>query len=571
MNLPNVAQYGLFLVVVTLLVKPLGGYMARVFTGQKTVLDPLCVPVERMIYRLAGIDATQEMDARQYGIAFVLFGLVGTIVLYAILRLQVFLPWYDPVYLTTPITPDLAMNVAISFSTTTTWQAYAGETTMSYFSQVVGLTVQGFLAGAAGLAVGIAFIRGFARERTSTLGNFWVDLVRALLWVLLPASVLVSIALIWQGVPMNFTPYTLATTVEGGSQIIAQGPVAILESIQNLGTNGGGFFNVNSAHPYENPTPLANLLEMLSIVVLPAALTYTFGRMVRRPRQSWLLFGVMAFLFVMGLGLLDWAERSDNPALTPNVATGQPMGNMEGKEVRFGIGGSVLTAVTTSNTATGSTNSMHDSYTPLGGAVPLVNMLLGEMIFGGLGTGIYSIIVIALLGLFVTGLMIGRTPEYLGKKIEPSEMKLLMIYTLMGPVGILALTALAVTTGPGLAGLTTNSGPHGFTEILYAYTSSFANNGQSFAGLSANSPFYNVTTAVAMVLGRFGLAIPALALAGRFAQQGRRPMDAGELPTDSLLFASVIIGTALIVVALTYFPALALGPIIEHLRLLTSG
>jgi len=571
MNLPNVAQYGLFLVVVTLLVKPLGGYMARVFTGQKTGLDPLCGPVERMIYRLAGIDATQEMDARQYGIAFVLFGLVGTLVLYAILRLQVFLPWYDPVYLTTPITPDLAMNVAISFSTTTTWQAYAGETTMSYFSQVVGLTVQGFLAGAAGLAVGIAFIRGFARERTATLGNFWVDLVRALLWVLLPASVLVSIALVWQGVPMNFTPYTLATTVEGGSQIIAQGPVAILESIQNLGTNGGGFFNVNSAHPYENPTPLANLLEMLSIVVLPAALTYTFGRMVRRPRQGWLLFGVMAFLFVMGLGLLDWAERSDNPALTPNVATGQPMGNMEGKEVRFGIGGSVLTAVTTSNTATGSTNSMHDSYTPLGGAVPLVNMLLGEIIFGGLGTGIYSIIVIALLGLFVTGLMIGRTPEYLGKKIEPSEMKLLMIYTLMGPVGILALTALAVTTGPGLAGLTTNSGPHGFTEILYAYTSSFANNGQSFAGLSANSPFYNVTTAVAMVLGRFGLAIPALALAGRFAQQGRRPMDSGELPTDSLLFASVIIGTALIVVALTYLPALAMGPIIEHLRLLTSG
>jgi len=571
MNLPNVAQYGLFLLVMTLLVKPLGGYMARVFTGQKTVLDPLCVPVERVIYRLAGIDATQEMNARQYGFAFVLFGLVGTLVLYAILRLQVFLPWYDPVYLTTPITPDLAMNVAISFSTTTTWQAYAGETTMSYFSQVVGLTVQGFLAGAAGLAVGIAFIRGFARERTSTLGNFWVDLVRALLWVLLPASVLVSIALIWQGVPMNFTPYTLATTVEGGSQIIAQGPVAILKSIQNLGTNGGGFFNVNSAHPYENPTPLANLLEMLSIVVLPAALTYTFGRMVRRPRQGWLLFGVMAFLFVMGLGLLDWAERSGNPELTPYVATGQPMGNMEGKEVRFGIGGSVLTAVTTSNTATGSTNSMHDSYTPLGGAVPLVNMLLGEMIFGGLGTGMYSIIVIALLGLFVTGLMIGRTPEYLGKRIEPSEMKLLMIYTLMGPVGILALTALAVTAGPGLAGLTTNSGPHGFTEILYAYTSSFANNGQSFAGLSANSPFYNVTTAVAMVLGRFGLAIPALALAGRFAQQGRRPMDAGELPTDSLLFASVIIGTALIVVALTYLPALALGPIIEHLRLLTSG
>jgi potassium-transporting ATPase potassium-binding subunit len=565
MSLPNLAQYGFFLVVVTLLVKPLGGYMMRVFMGQKTVLDPVCVPVERVIYRLAGIDATWEMDAKQYSVAFVLFGLVATLLLYAILRLQVFLPWYGPAYLTTPITPDLAMNVAISFSTTTTWQAYAGETTMSYFSQVVGLTVQGFLAGAAGLAVGIAFIRGFAREHTTSLGNFWVDLVRALLWVLLPASVLVSIALIWQGVLMNFSPYTLVTTVEGGRQIIAQGPVAVLKSIQSLGTNGGGFFNVNSAHPYENPTPLANLIEMWSIVVLPAALTNTFGRMVGRPRQGWLLFWVMTFLFVGGLGLLGWAEQRGNPALPPDVATSEPIGNMEGKEVRFGIGGSVLTAVTTSNTATGSTNSMHDSYTPLGGGVPLVNMLLGEMIFGGLGTGIYSIIVVALTGLFVTGLMIGRTPEYLGKRLEPSEMKLLMVYTLMAPVGILAPTALAVVTGPGLAGLTTNSGPHGFTEILYAYTSSFANNGQSFAGLSANSPFYNVTTAVAMVLGRFGLAIPALALAGRFARQTTRPMDAGKLPTDSLLFALVIIGTALVLVGLTYFPALALGPILEHL------
>jgi K+-transporting ATPase ATPase A chain len=565
MSLPNLAQYGFFLVVVTLLVKPLGGYMMRVFMGQKTVLDPFCVPVERVIYRLAGVEATQEMDARRYSVAFVLFGLVATLLLYAILRLQVFLPWYYPAYLTTPITPDLALNVAISFSTTTTWQTYAGETTMSYFSQVVGLTVQGFLAGAAGLAVGIAFIRGFAREHTSSLGNFWVDLVRALLWVLLPASVLVSIALIWQGVLMNFSPYTLVTTVEGGRQIIAQGPAAVLKSIQNLGTNGGGFFNVNSAHPYENPTPLANLIEMWSIVVLPAALTNTFGRMVGRPRQGWLLFWVMAFLFVGGLGLLGWAEQRGNPALPPDVATSEPMGNMEGKEVRFGVGGSVLAAVTTSNTATGSTNSMHDSYTPLGGAVPLVNMLLGEMIFGGLGTGIYSIIVVALTGLFVTGLMIGRTPEYLGKRIEPPEMKLLMVYTLMAPVGILAPTALAVVTGPGLAGLTTNSGPHGFTEILYAYTSSFANNGQSFAGLSANSPFYNVTTAVAMILGRFGLAIPALALAGRFARQTTRPVDAGKLPTDSLLFALVIIGTALVLVGLTYCPALALGPILEHL------
>ncbi len=503
--------------------------------------------------------------------SFVLFSLVGTLVLYAILRLQVFLPWYDHVHLTTPMTPYLAMNTAISFSTTTTWQAYAGETTMSYFSQVVGLTVQNFLAGAGGLAIGIAFIRGFARERTTNLGNFWVDLIRALLWVLLPAAVLVSIVLIWQGVPMNFNPYVHATILQGGSQTIAQGPVAALESIENLGTNGGGFFNVNGAHPYQNPNSLTNVLEMLSIIVIPAALTNTFGRMVGSPRQGWVLFWVMLFLFVAGLGLLGWAEQSGNPAMTPYVTKGQPMGNMEGKEVRFGVGGSVLTTETASNQSTGDTNSIPDSYTPLGGAVPLTNMLLGEMIFGGLGTGIYSILMVALVGLFITGLMIGRTPEYLGKRIEPSEMKLLVIYTLIGPIGLLILTALAVVTGPGLAGLTTNSGPHGLTEILNAFTSSFANNGLSFAGLSANSPFYNATTAVAMLLGRFGLAIPALAFAGLFARQTRRPMTPGKFQTDSLLFATVIIGTALIVVALTYLPALALGPIIEHLRLVMGG
>jgi potassium-transporting ATPase potassium-binding subunit len=571
MSLPNIAQYGLFLVVVLLLVKPLGGYMMRVFTGQKTFLDPVFVPVERTIYRLTSIDANRQMNAKHYTLAFVLFSLVGTLVLYAILRLQAFLPWYDHVHLTTPMTPDLAMNTAISFSTTTTWQAYAGETTMSYFSQIAGLAVQNFLAGAGGLAIGIAFIRGFAREHTTSLGNFWVDLIRALLWVLLPASVLVSIVLIWQGVPMNFNPYIHATTLQGGSQTIAQGPVAALESIENLGTNGGGFFNVNGAHPYQNPTPLTNVLEMLSIIVIPAALTNTFGRMVGSPRQGWMLFWVMLFLFVAGLGLLGWAEQSSNPALAPYVAAGQPMGNMEGKEVRFGIGGSVLTTETTSNESTGDTNSMIDSYTPLGGAVPLTNMLLGEMIFGGLGTGIYSILMVALVGLFITGLMIGRTPEYLGKRIEPPEMKLLAIYTLIGPIGLLILTALAVVTGPGLAGLTTNSGAHGFTEILNAYTSSFANNGLSFAGLSANSLFYNATTAVAMLLGRFGLAIPALAFAGLFARQTRRPMTPGKLQTASLLFATVIIGTALLVVALTYLPALALGPIVEHLRLVMGG
>jgi potassium-transporting ATPase potassium-binding subunit len=568
MLLSTVVLYVSFLLIVLVLVKPLGGYLARVFAGERTLLDPLLRPLERGIYRLAGIDAQQEMTGKQYAIAFVLFSLAGTLLLYAILRLQAFLPFYDPAHLITPLTPDLSINTAISFATTTTWQAYAGETTMSYATQLIGLVAQNFLAGAAGLAVGIAFIRGFARQHRETLGNFWVDLVRGTLWVLLPTSILVSLILVWQGVPMNFNPYTVVHTLTGGNQTIVQGPVAAMMSIENLGTNGGGFFNVNAAHPYQNPTWFTNLIEMLSIAVIPAALTNTFGRMVGRPRQGWLLFWVMVFLFVLALGLGTWAEQSGNPMLTPSIGTSQP--NMEGKEVRFGISGSILTAVTTSNGATGATNSAHDSYTPLGGAVPLTNMFLGEMIFGGLGTGLYSILMVALLGLFLTGLMIGRTPEYLGKRIEPAEMKLLAIYTLVGPVGILALAALAVVIGPGLAGLTTNSGPHGLTEILYAYTSSFANNGQSFAGLSANSPFYNGTTAIVMLLGRFGLAIPALALADRFAQQTSRPMTRGKLRTDSLLFASVVIGTALIVVALTYLPAVALGPIIEHLQMIRS-
>jgi K+-transporting ATPase ATPase A chain len=439
---------------------------------------------------------------------------------------------------------------------------------MSYFSQIVGLAGQNFLAGAGGLAIGMAFIRGFARERTTKLGNFWVDIVRAMLWVLLPLSLVGSVVLIWQGVPMNFSPYTVVKTLEGGSQVIAQGPVAALEFIKNLGTNGGGFFNVNGAHPYENPNPFTNLLEMLAIAVLPAALTNTFGRMVGSPRQGWMLFWVMVLLFVVGLALCSWAEQSSNPALAPYVGASQPMGNMEGKEVRFGVGGTVLTAVTTSNGATGSTNSMHDSFTPLGGLIPVVNMLLGEMIFGGLGTGIYSIIMVALVGLFLTGLMIGRTPEYLGKRIEPSEMKLLAIYTLLGPIAVLLSASVAVATAPGLAGLTTNSGAHGLTEILNAFASSMANNGQTFAGLSANSPFYNTTTAVTMLVGRFGLAIPAVALAGLFAKQTRRPMNPGKLQTASPTFAIVIVGTALLVGALSYFPALALGPIVEHLIML---
>jgi K+-transporting ATPase ATPase A chain len=572
MNLWNLAQYGVFLLLVTMLVKPSGVYLTRVFTLDATPLDPLLAPVERGIYRLAGIDAEQEMDWKEYATAFLLFSLIGTLLLYAILRVQPLGHPADPAFQPAPLAPDLAMNTAISFATTTTWQAYGGEATMSYVSQMLGLAAQNFLAGAAGLAVGIAFIRGLAREHSRTLGSFWVDLTRATLWVLLPLALVGALLLVWQGVPQNWHPYVPVTTLDGTPQTLPQGPVAALEIIKNLGTNGGGFFNTNGAHPYANPTPLTNLLSMLAISVLPAGITYTFGRMTGRQRHGWLLFGVMLLLFVVGLLLCHWAEQTGNPRIAAldvnqHATATEPGGNMEGKEVRFGIGGSVFAAVTTSNGATGSVSSMHGSYTPIGGGVLIGNMLLGEAIFGGLGTGIYSIVLIALIALFIGGLMVGRTPEYLGKSFGPTEMKLIALYTILGPLFVLPLTALAVVTEAGRAGLTTNGGPHGFSEILIAYTTSMANNGQNFAGLSANTSFYNITTALAMMAGRFGLAIPALALAGRFAGQVRRPVTHGSMPTDSVLFGGLLIGTMLIVGGLSYFPALTMGPIIEHMLL----
>ncbi|HXZ12244.1 MAG TPA: potassium-transporting ATPase subunit KdpA [Candidatus Sulfotelmatobacter sp.] len=573
MSASNLLQYGVFLAVVTVLVKPLGGYMARVFSGGRTFLDPLLCPLERRLYRMTGVDPDDEMDWKRYATAFVLFSLTGTLLLYALLRLQRFLPWFFPGSQTAPVTPDLAMNTAISFATTTTWQAYAGESTMSYTSQIAGLMVQNFLAGASGLAVGVAFIRGLAREQTSRIGNFWVDMTRSLLWVLLPISLLGSLVLVWQGVPMNWHEYTQAKMLDGGQQIIAQGPVAGFEIIKNLGTNGGGFFNANGAHPYENPTPLANFFELLAIAVLPAAFTNTFGRMIGRPRQGWLLYCVMMVLLIPGLVLCGWAEQRGNPrlkripGLAATMAHKQPGGNMEGKEVRFGIGGSALTAVVTSNGATGSTNSQHDSYVPLGGAIPLVNMLLGEIVFGGLGTGLYSIVMIALVGLILGGLMVGRMPEYLGKKIGPCETKYVTLYVLAGPLAILPLTAVALMTKAGLAGLATNTGEHGFTEILFAFASCFANNGQSFAGLNANTVFYNFTTAAVMMAGRFALAIPVLALAGLLASQIRRQEAINAVPTDGVLFGGLLVATALIVGGLSFFPALSLGPILEHLIL----
>jgi potassium-transporting ATPase potassium-binding subunit len=569
MDLYSALQYVLFVAIVTILVKPLGGYMERVFSRQRTVLDRLFLPVERLLYRITAVDPNLEMTGKEYATCFVLFGLAGTLLLYGILRLQRFLPWSFSQYHTTPLSPDLALNTAISFWTTTTWQAYAGESTMSYFSQMVGLCAQNFLAGAAGLAVGIAFIRGLARQLSDTLGNFWVDLTRALLWILLPGALLGAVLLVWQGVPMNFHPYTVATTVEETRQVIPQGPVAALEIIKSLGTNGGGFFNANGAHPYENPTPLTNFIEMLAIVLLPAALTNTFGRMVSQPRQGWLLYNVMVFLFGCGLIFVHHVEQRGSQLANVDFRNSrvQSGGNMEGKEVRFGIGGSTLTAVVTSNTATGSYNSMDDSYTSLGGMVLLLNMLLGELVFGGLGTGLYSMVMAAAIAVFLAGLMVGRTPEYLGKKIGPAENKMIMLYALAAPLLVLPLTAIAVSTRAGLSGLTVNGGPHGFTEILFAYTSCFANNGQNFAGLSANTPFYNLTTALAMMVGRFGLAIPALALADLFGRQRSTPSSSGTLPTHSFSFGVLLTTCLIAMVALSYLPSLALGPVLERLLL----
>ncbi|HUK31133.1 MAG TPA: potassium-transporting ATPase subunit KdpA [Candidatus Acidoferrum sp.] len=568
MNLFSGIQYLLFVAIVTILVKPLGGYVERVFSRKQTALDRLCLPVEKLVCRVTGVNSDVEMSGKEYVTCFIFFGLAGTLLLYVILRTQQFLPWFFPQYHTTPLSPDLALNTAVSFSTTTTWQAYSGENTMTYFSQIVGLSAQNFLAGAAGLAMGIAFIRGLARQLSGSLGNFWVDLTRALLWILLPGALIGAMLLVWQGVPMNFHPYAVVTNVEGAKQVIPQGPVGALEIIKNLGTNGGGFFNANGAHPYENPTPFTNFIEMLSIVLLPAALTNTFGRMVGHPRQGWLFYWVMVFLFCSGLLFVHRFEQRADPHFANvdfRISRFQSGGNMEGKEVRFGIGASTLTAVVTSNTATGSYNSMHDSYTSLGGMVLLVNMLLGELVFGGLGTGLFSMVMAAAIAVFLAGLMVGRTPEYLGKKIGPAENKMIMLFALAAPLFVLPLTAIAVSTKAGLAGLTTNTGPHGFTEILFAYASCFANNGQNFVGLSVNTPFYNLTTALAMLAGRFALAVPALGLAALFGRQRITPKSLGTLPTDSLSFGFLLTICLILIVALSYLPAVALGPVLERL------
>lgn len=568
----SVIQLIAFFLIVAVVSVPLGLYMARVFSNERTFLDRVLSPIERLIYRICGINPAVEMGWAGYAVSMLAFSLISMIFLYALQRLQYYLP-LNPNGLA-GVPPGLAFNTAASFTTNTNWQAYSGEQTLSYLTQMVGLTSHNFLSAAAGMATAAAVIRGFARRSAKTIGNFWVDLTRATLWVLIPISSIFALFLVWQGVPDNFSPYVNATTLEGATQTIAEGPVASQEIIKELGTNGGGFMNANSAHPYENPTPLTNLIEMLAIFSIGAGLTHTFGKMVGDRRQGWALFAVMSILFLGGAATAIWAEQHGNPqfskiGIDQHASAAQSGGNMEGKEVRFGIVESALFATVTTDASCGAVNSMHDSFTPLGGLVPMVNMQLGEVIFGGVGSGLYGIIVMAVLAVFIAGLMVGRTPEYLGKKIEAREMKLAMLYVLIFPAVILIPTALATVLPAGLSGIS-NPGPHGFSQILYAYTEAGANNGSAFGGINANVPFYNVSIAIVMLLGRFMMAIPALAIAGSVAAKKSTAASAGTFPTDGIPFVFLLIGVIVIVGALTFFCAVALGPIVEQL-LMMSG
>jgi potassium-transporting ATPase potassium-binding subunit len=573
MTLNGWLQIALYVGVLVLCVKPLGLYMARVFNGERTFLDPVMRPVERLIYKVSGVDPRQEQHWTTYTAAMLLFSLASFVLLYALQRMQHVLPLNPQSF--DPPSPDSAFNTAVSFTSNTNWQSYAGESTMSYLSQMAGLTVQNFLSAAVGIVLAIALIRGFARRSAQTVGNFWVDMVRTTLRILLPLSFIFALVLVWQGVPQNLQKYVDATTVEGGSQTVAQGPVASQLAIKQLGTNGGGFFNANSAHPYENPTPLSNFLEMLAILVIGAALTYTFGHMVGDTRQGWALFGAMMAVFLMGLVVAYWAESAGNPAFdrlgiqTAANAT-QAGGNMEGKEVRFGIANSTLWATATTDASNGSVNSMHDSYTPLGGLVPLFNIQLGEVIVGGVGSGLYGMLLFAIVAVFIAGLMVGRTPEYLGKKIEAKEVKMsVLALILILPLGILGFTTLASVHPEGLKG-PLNAGPHGFSEILYVYTSGTGNNGSAFAGISANTFFYNLTNGLSMLVGRFLFIVPMMAVAGSLVNKKIVPASAGTFPTASGLFVGLLVAVILIVGGLVYFPALALGPIVEHLLMMAG-
>jgi K+-transporting ATPase ATPase A chain len=591
-------QIGIYLVVLLGLAKPLGGYMARVYEGEPTFLDRLCRPVERFVYRACGVRPDEGMTWKTYAIAMLLFNAAGMLVVYALQRLQGVLPLNPQGF--GAVTPDSSFNTAASFATNTNWQGYGGESTMSYLTQMAALSVQNFVSAAAGMATLIAFIRGFRNVTSKDLGNFWVDLTRSVLYILLPLSFVFALVLVWQGSVQTFGAYKTVTLVqpttattpvvgddgnpvldENGQpktqttpvteQTLPMGPAASQIAIKQLGSNGGGFFNVNSAHPYENPTPLADFLELLAILLIAAALCYTFGVMVRDTRQGWAVLAAMTIIFVGLLAVCVWAEYRGNPRLTAlgvdQVASNlQPGGNMEGKEVRFGIANSALWATATTAASNGSVNSMHDSFTPLGGLVPLFMIQLEEVIYGGVGSGLYGMLVFAIIAVFVAGLMVGRTPEYLGKKIEAYEMKMASLVILIPPILVLGLTALGVVTDAGLAGRL-NKGAHGFSEILYAFSSMGNNNGSAFAGLSANTPFYNAWGGIAMLVSRYWLAIPTLAIAGSLAQKKHVPASPGTLPTHTPLFVAMLIGVVIIVGGLTFIPALALGPIVEHLML----
>jgi K+-transporting ATPase ATPase A chain len=553
-------QIAVFTAIIVALARPLGGFLMRVAQGDRHFLSPVLGWLERGFYRAGGIDPNKEQSWLTYAVAMMVFKGLGFLLLYAVLRLQTLLP-LNPAG-QGAITPDLAFNTAISFLTNTNWQSYGGETTMSFASQMFGLTVQNFLSAAAGIAVALAVIRGFSRRSAKTIGNFWADMTRITIYVLLPVSIIGALVCVWQGIPETFAGTVEATTLEGAKQIIALGPVASQEVIKILGTNGGGFFNVNSSHPFENPTVLINVLQTIAIFALGGALTNTFGRMVRDERQGWAIFAAMALLFVVGVGILYWSESHANPAIAA-MGVDPSLGNMEGKEVRFGIAQTSIFATATTDTSCGAVDSMHESFLPLGGAVPLVNMMLGEVIFGGVGSGIYGFLLFAIVAVFVAGLMVGRTPEYLGKKIEAREVKLTMLAILCLPLVMLGFTALAVVL-PGPLSALSAAGPHGFTEALYAYVEGGANNGSAFAGISANTPFWNTTLGIDMIVGRFFVMIPALAIAGSLAAKKTLPASAGTFPTTGPLFVGLAIGVILIVGGLTFFPAVALGPIVEN-------
>jgi potassium-transporting ATPase potassium-binding subunit len=572
-----------FLGLIFFATKPMGIFMARVFSREKTFMDPVLRPLERLLYRVTGVDEDHEMHWTEYAISMLLFSVVSMIVLYAIQRLQGFLP-FNPQKLGAVKPAHVAFNTAASFTTNTNWQAYGGESTMSYFTQMAGLAYHNFVSAAVGLSLAIAFIRGIARRQKETIGNFWVDMVRSSLWVLLPFCVAGALLLVSQGVVQNFRPYDKATLVEPQQvqttgedgkpviktvteQTIAQGPVASQEIIKEWGTNGGGFFNANSSHPFENPTPLSNLIELFSMFAVSAGLTYTLGRMTGSQRHGWAVWAAMAILFVAGVTVAYWAEARGNPLLhgaDQRASAAQPGGNMEGKEVRFGIANSALFATVTTDASCGAINGWHDSFTPLGGMVPLVNIMLSEVIFGGVGAGMYGMLIYIVLAVFIAGLMVGRTPEYLGKKIEAYDVKMAMLVVLVFPLAILAFTAISSVNGFGTSSIA-NPGPHGFSEMLYAFTSGAGNNGSAFGGLTVNTAWYDVSIGLTMLAGRFLMIIPMLAIAGNLAGKKYVPPSLGTFPVTTPLFTTLLIGVILIVGALTFFPTLSLGPILEHL------